>query len=373
VPQRLALGPRRDTPGYTVMLRSGDLRVSVPAGGRSAVVVGAPRKTNVLVVSGSSSIRASDERVTVANTDGEVSMGVGSDPLRALRAGMLREIDGGAGTQRALAESPASLEGTRLAFAFGTDAGVGALSWPASAGTNGYRVEFRDEKGRLVASRETRATTLEAGAVHLSPGKYSARVVGLDPSGLEGAHPVERPVRVVGVKLPERAFVDPDGAVHFPTGRSLALSRADGVEVTYGSGNYFVPAPQSLELMRAEPRLVRFRLAGDASESRLWLVPHVVRARVEFGPAVPTWPHDSLEIRVHVDDPKSASDPYETEVHPKVLLGVDPVAVDFVREGNVLRGVLPPQAGSGPWVVRVEVQDQIGTELGRDFIEVARR
>jgi hypothetical protein len=345
----------------------------VPAGGRSAVVVGAPRKTNVLVVSGSMSVRASDERVTVANTDGEVSMGVGSDPLRALRAGMLREVDGGAGVPRALAESPTSFEGAPLAFAFGADAGVGALSWPASAGTNGYRVEFRDEKGRLVASRETHATTLEAGAVHLSPGKYSARVVGLDPSGLDGAHPVERTMRVVGVTVPERGFVDADGALHFPAGRSVALSRADGVEVTYGSGNYFVQAPKSLELTRGEPRLVRFRVAGDASESSLWLLPHVVRARVEFGPATPTWPHDSLEIRVHVDDPKGASGPNGVEVHPKVLLGVDPVAVDFVRDGNVLRGVLPPQAGNGPWVVRVEVQDQTGTELGRDFIEVARR
>ena len=58
VPQKLALGPRHNTPGYTVLLRSGDVRVSVPRDGRSAVVVAAPRKTNVLVISGSASIRA---------------------------------------------------------------------------------------------------------------------------------------------------------------------------------------------------------------------------------------------------------------------------------------------------------------------------
>jgi hypothetical protein len=99
-----------------------------------------------------------------------------------------------------------------------------------------------------------------------------------------------------------------------------------------------------------------------------------VRAKVVFGPKVPVWPHDPLEIRVQVEESngsESAAD--AVEVRTRVLLGVEPVEVSFVRDGNVLRGVLPPQSGAGPWVVRVEVQDQSGSELGRDFIEVARR
>src|SRR5262245_21394588 len=130
-PQKLALGPRRDTPGYTVMLRSGDLRVTVPAGGRSAVVVGAPRKTNVLVISGAMSVKASAERVAVANSDGETSIGRGTDPLRPLAAGMMREIDGGAGALRPLAVSPSSVDAPGVAFAFEGDATLGPLSWAA--------------------------------------------------------------------------------------------------------------------------------------------------------------------------------------------------------------------------------------------------
>jgi hypothetical protein len=372
-PQKLALGPRKDTPGYTVLLRSGDLRVSVPTGGRSAVVVAAPRKTNVLVVSGSMSMTASNDRVAVANGAGETSIGVGSDSLRALAVGMMRQIDSGAGVVRPLADSPSSLDTTALAFAFGGDATLGAMSWSLANGATAYRVEIRNEKGRVVGTRETREASIGEGAFRLPPGKYVARVAGIDPSGLEAAKPVERPVRVVGVTVPEQGFVDADGAVYFPPGRLLALTNTDGVEATYGGGDYFVAAPNKLELLRAEPRLVRFRLPGNPSEAKLWLVPRQVRARVEFGPAVPTWPRDSLEIRVRVEEANPSASAAPVDVRPRVLLGVDPVNVSFVRNGNVLRGVLPPQAGKGPWVVRVEVSDQSGAELGRDFIEVARR
>ena len=373
VPQRLALGPRQDTPGYTVVLRSGSLRVTVPGDRRSAIVIAAPRKTSVLVTAGSASVMATNERVAVANSEGETSTGVGSDPLRPLPVGMVREVDAGAGAVRPLAESPSSVEAPSVAFSFGSDASLGALSWPATGGSTAYRVEIRNAKGRRVGHRETRDARIEAGAFRLPPGHYVARIAGIDPSGLEASHPVERPIRVVGVNVPDRGFVDAEGAVHFPPGGSLLLSNIEDVEMTYGGGTYFVAAPPALELLRAEPRLVRFRAPGTTSEAKLWLLPRHVRAHVEFGPAVPTWPKDALEIRVRVEDPSASAGVEPIEVHPRVLLGVDPVAVSFVRQGNVLRGVLPPQSGKGPWVVRVEVEDKAGTALGRDFVEVSRR
>lgn len=372
-PQKLQLGPKQDTPGYTVMLRSGSLRVQVPRDGRSAVVVAAPRKTNVLVTGGSASIVAAEDRVAVANTDGETLLGLGSEPLRPLQAGMLREVDLGAGSLRPLAESPSAFEAPPVAFAYTGDATLGAFKWPAAANVKGYRVEVRDEKGRLVGSRVTKDPGVGAGAFRLAPGKYTARLAGIDPSGLEGARPIERAVRVLGVGIPERAFVDGDGAIHFQAGQSVALAHAEGVEVTYGGGSYFIPAPQTLELMRAEPRLIRFRVAGSTSESKLWLLPREFRAHVSFGPAVPSWPKDALEIVVRVEEANGGSAAAPVDVRPRVMLGVEQVNVAFVREGNLLRGVLPPQSGRGPWVVRVEVEDQAGTALGRDFIEVAKR
>jgi hypothetical protein len=247
------------------------------------------------------------------------------------------------------------------------------MTWPQANGASRYRVEIRNDKGRVVRTRETGESGLAAGAFRLPPGNYVARVATIDPSGLEAAKPAERPLRVVGVTVPERGFVDVDGAVHLPTGDSLSLTNTDGVEMTYGGGDYFVAAPRSLDLVQPEPRLVRFRLPGNPSEARLWLVPRQVRARVEFGPKVPTWPRDSLEIRVRVEEASASASAPPIDVRARVMLGVEPVNVAFVREGNVLRGVLPPQVGKGPWVVRVEVNDPSGAELGRDFIEVARR
>jgi hypothetical protein len=58
---------------------------------------------------------------------------------------------------------------------------------------------------------------------------------------------------------------------------------------------------------------------------------------------------------------------------PRVTLGVDALDVQFRQRGRVLHGRVPPQPGAGPWVVRVDVADQFGLPLGRDFVEVIRR
>jgi hypothetical protein len=46
--------------------------------------------------------------------------------------------------------------------------------------------------------------------------------------------------------------------------------------------------------------------------------------------------------------------------------------VAFTREGNRLIGTVLPTANPGPWVLRVEVKDQFGALLGRDFLEIAK-
>ena len=53
-------------------------------------------------------------------------------------------------------------------------------------------------------------------------------------------------------------------------------------------------------------------------------------------------------------------------------LGIEPIEVSFTRDGNRLVGTVPPTAVPGPWVLRVEVKDQFGALLGRDFLEIAK-
>jgi hypothetical protein len=55
-----------------------------------------------------------------------------------------------------------------------------------------------------------------------------------------------------------------------------------------------------------------------------------------------------------------------------VLLGIDELAVSWRQQGTSFITEVPPQGGEGPWIVRVEVEDQYGHLLGRDFVEISR-
>ena len=52
-------------------------------------------------------------------------------------------------------------------------------------------------------------------------------------------------------------------------------------------------------------------------------------------------------------------------------VNVTPVKVEWKREHNLLSAVIPPSLEAGPWVVRVEINDDTGAIAGRDFLEVA--
>jgi hypothetical protein len=197
------------------------------------------------------------------------------------------------------------------------------------------------------------------------------RVTAVDATGVESVRPLERAVRVVQVTLPEGGYRDSTGAVRFPRGTKLGLTHAEGVEMAYGSARDYVAAPSELELLRAEPRLVRLRASADEPDAKLLLLPRNARAEVEFGSRAPRWPGHSLPIRVRLKEAGGGDVPSWIEARPRVTVGVEPVDVAFTRDGAWLTGALAPQPGPGPWVVRVEVADQHGFELGRDFVEIS--
>jgi hypothetical protein len=366
VPQKLDLGTRRPVPSYTVVLKSGLLRAHVPAGGSTAVVVSAPRKTSVIVASGEASVVAGAQ-VAVANSHGKTSVGVVGQPFHAVESGTV-EVEGL--PKRPLLSSPALVVKPSILLSYGDSVSLGAFGWQPVPGARAYRVELRDDAtARIVARTETDATALPAGFSELAPGAYSLRLSAVDSVGLESARPVLLPVRVLLVKLPPGGFVDAAGVLRFPPGVTLDLGRVEGVEMGYGYEGPFGPAPPSLGLFRSQPSLVRFRAAGTDAVRDLWLAPREAKAKVEFGSRAPSWPGDSLEIEVRVEGAGESIEWLEPKT--RVTVGVEPVEVAFRRDGPSWRGVLPPRTGQGPWVVRVEVEDQHGIALGRDFIEVA--
>lgn len=365
-PQRLDLGTRRRVPTYTVMLRSGRIRAVVPEGATSAVIVSAPRKTSVFVVSGEASVVAGTD-VAVANVQGTISVGTGGGGFKELPPGTVEVVGGG---RHQLLGSPPALVGPSVVLAHDAQVELGSFELGPVSGATAYRVELRDKKtARLIARAETQTPSIPAGLARLGAGAYSLRATAVDATGFESTLPLERPLHVVRLGLPAGAFVDATGVVHFAPGSRLGLERTEGVEMRFGTTGDFAAAPTSLELLRSEPRVVAFRVgAGPASE--LWLVPRKLRAAIEFGSRAPRWPGAPLEISVRIED--SSPDPTAVaDIVPSVSVGVEPVDVAFKAEGGWLRGVLPARSGTGPWVVRVEVKDQRGRELGRDFVEVA--
>jgi hypothetical protein len=371
VPQPVVLGGGKTVPGYTVLVRSGLVKARVPSTGKSAVVFSAPRKTAVLITSGETSLVAG-EHLAVANAEGDASVGSAGEPFRAIQPGTLEVLDDDANLRRTLVSSPPGLRGAFVVVAHADEAPLGEIAWDRVENADGYRAEIRDlGTSRVLRRIDVREPRIAAGSATLAPGKYTLNVVSVDRTGIESSRPVEQALRVIGVTLPAGGYIDASGAVRFPAQTSLPLSNVDGVEMTYGSAQYFMPAPQALELFSGEPRLVRFRVAGSAVDSTLWLVPRDARARIEFGPKAPRWPDAPLQIRIRIEDARGQAAPDFIEARPRVLVGVDRANVEFSRHGEWLHGTLPSRGGKGPWVVRVEVADQNGIALGREFVEIA--
>jgi hypothetical protein len=281
-------------------------------------------------------------------------------------------VDGGS-RRRALLAAPAGLRGDLVLVSPGASAALGELAWDGVPGAAGYRLELREatsDRLRLVTSSVVPA--LPAGAAELAPGSYRLRVVSLDGAGIESGTPLERPLEVVGFGLPAGGYIDENGALRIPAGSRVTLPRTEGLELAEGLGMRFEKAPGAIELRGHEPRLVRLRAQGSGNGRELWLLPRRARAHVQFAPQAPLWPAQPLEIRVRVEDENGVAAPW-IQARPKVRVGADPVEVAFSSDVALLKGTLPARAGAGPWVVRVEVSDQHGADLGRDFIEVAAR
>lgn len=366
VPQELDLGPRRQVKSYTVVLTSGVVRLSVPASGETAVLVSAPHKTSVIVGSGEASVSAG-QRVAVANAEGTTSVAFEGSRFHVLAPG---HVETPGMPKHPLPGSPALAPTPSVLFSYGDAAPLQALSWDAVPGAHGYRVDVRDASSRTVAHTETEATSLPAGFALLDPGAYSIRLAAVDATGFESAHPVTRPVSVLGMSLPVGVSLDPSGVVRYsPGGAAVAFEHADAVEMGFGNSDTFAPAPSALGLFRTQPFVVRFRAPGEGAAQELWFSPRTTHATIAFGPRTPSWPGKALEIDVRVEGASAASEWAEAE--PSVTVGVEPVAVKFTRDGARMHGVLPAPRGKGPWVVRVEVKDKLGVSLGRDFVEVA--
>jgi hypothetical protein len=375
--QPLILGGGRRVAGYTVIVRSGVVDVEIADGNprSSAVILSLPRKLNAIVQSGAARAVAASGTSAVAVGSGQTIAAVGADRYRPLSPGSVLEASGRESRVRPTIEPPKRLRGGGIWLVAPGSGVPRELAWDAVEGASGYRIELaKKDQPEPIFRFEAVATTASAQIGTLAAGEYELRMFALDALGLSSEAFME-PVRVVAAHVPGGGYVDGNDIVRLGKLQKLGLSGTEGIEMTYGdNGRYFRAREGSaVGLYRNQLTRVHLRFPGTREITSIKLAPRSVRAEVEVGPKTVTWPTQPVEIRIELVDPTGAPLPEWLEMIPRVTLGLKEIDVQFRQQGRVLHARVPPQPGAGPWVVRVDVADQFGLPLGRDFVEVIRK
>jgi len=170
--------------------------------------------------------------------------------------------------------------------------------------------------------------------------------------------------------MPDGGTVDHAAAtVIAPQGTSVRLADPAHLEMAVDD-HKFRPAASELRVDET-PHLVRLRAEGDyGRETRLHVEPRALKADIRIGPAWARWPDDAIEMSIAIQDPSGRFDLASVQPKIEVLLGIEPIDVEWKREGSRLTARLAPRVATRPEVLRVIVHDQGGVLLGRNFLEI---
>lgn len=369
-PQGLMLDPPRRTPTYTIVLMQGVVHADA-GDGKSAILVSAGGKLNAIVKRGSMAFAARARHAAVASLGGDVLTATGG-AYSALKPSHAVDLGPGqAATTRELLAAPQPQLEERVAFAARGHAHLQQLRWPALANAARYEVELRG--GNLTRPLRRSGTEPQLGAPlgPLSPGRYEVTVRGVEASGLPGHGSAPLPFTVVGATLPEGAWADDDGTLHLGEGQVVEFSPVTGLDLEMGRDGRFSRTDGKVTWRGSDELSVFFRQRGSLSVARAKLAPRGLRAEIRFAPRNPKWPRDPVKVwvRMQAESPRALSG-VEPEIQAE--LGIQPLEVEpeLTSDGYLLS--VPPQPGRGPWVLRIAVRDQWGSELGRNFVEISR-
>jgi hypothetical protein len=321
---------------------------------------------------GRSTIIASEQGVAVAALTGtEISGGIG-DKWRPVRVGTALAV----GREHPAGETRALLAQPTLAVQHGLNLSLGAptatvLSWSSIPNAQVYKVTLTSDADSGQTRAETfdlRQTTFALPA--LAPGHYTAIVSAADAWQLTSAESNPVSVRVVGVELPDGAYLH-EGIPHVGIMQSVRLSHTDGLEMAYGSGTVFGPAPESVHLSSARALSMRLREVGTTEEVALRLEPRSVASSIVFVPSRAQWPGKPINVNVNLSGPDGTPLPDTINVNLITSINSEAIDVQWDRVGNTWSARIEQPPMAGPWVLRVTASDQSGQLLARNFIEIA--
>jgi hypothetical protein len=369
--QELQLAPGSKTTTYSFSLVRGRVDVTVPAKPKSAILCSIG-KVSAVVSAGSAGLLLQGDQATVAAVEGDVRT-LASEHWQTLAPATLARFSGDRGTApEPTAAAPRFSAGQRLWFSPGDPVAISGLDFGKVDAADHYELRLRAADGSGEQQRAVRGgTRLDDPFAPVLPGAYEVAVRSVDSQGIAGRWSKTESLRVVGVTLPPGGYTA-SGDIFIGKGQEVHFSNTDGLEMTYEGAGRYVPASQTVSLYRGETTLVSFRVPGSVFPTSARLRPRGLYAHVALGPRRAVWPTDAVQIAVELRSKDGEGVPDWVQLKPEVKLGIEPVEVAFTRDGNRLIGTVPPSENPGPWVLRVEVKDQFGALLGRDFLEIAK-
>lgn len=368
----LATTGSEKTPVQMVKLSAGRVSIAIPESKsrvpRTAVLVQAQRKVSAIAKGGESLVITASDRVTVAAVKGEMLAALGND-WKPLSSGLVRSFGGGVTTEQPVPAAPALRVDNPMLMALGGTASTQLRAAPDKKVASRNLVLYRVEGNNRAKLKQMEWSDDTQQLPALMPGRYEVQARAVDHFGVEGPASAPVTVRVIGAQLPDGARLAGDTILLGRAGR-VKLIGAEGLESSYGRASMFVPAPKDIGLARGESTLIRLRVPGTKEELGIKLEPRSLRANVEIGPKTARWPGEALQVQVKLFDHRGrpVTDPLKTK--PRVFVNVEEVEATWTHSGNTYSAKVPPSTGAGPWVVRVEVSDDFGDQVGRDFIEL---
>lgn len=360
--------------GQVVQLVRGQADVTVASSKStpSAVLLRGPAQLSAIAKAGSVTVRPGGDFLVVANVGGEALAASGND-WNEVPVGKVRLISKAdpKGAVRDLLHAPEPKPSNRFMVTVGA-AAVAPLevSWSAMPNVANYEVVVRRDGGGEVARRQLGANTTSTTFPELGTGSFTARVRAMDTDEITTAWSAPVGLTSVGLALPDGALVTASGVIQLAPNHKVRLLGFEGMEIAVGA-TWTSTLPDQLGLLNGRPQTLRLRRKGETTEHGIRFEPRSAIAIVELSPKNVRWPGPDVTIRITLADKSGGPRPVGITMVPRVLLDVTPIEATWSEKDGALEATVAARDTGKPHVLRVEVADQFGVDLGRGFVEVA--
>lgn len=351
----------------TVEVDGGRVDAYLPFGTvKRGILLQAPDKILGISTDGHMVMKVDAQTVVIGALSGDVLIGQDSK-FKPLPEGKIRVISRMSGVAKDFVIPAAPVVKNKAGLSVALTGSVRVGLEVATAGPT--IVGVVDELGaEVVAPRRYEAgVPIEVEVPHA--GVYYAVARSIGEGGIEGPLSSPTKIQVLGLAAGQRAPVN--GVFLVGSEERVRLAGTEGLEVRYGNSPTYLPASNSVGLSQSQKTLVEFRNPEDTEQRvLLTLAPRFQRKEIELGPKEARWPGDPVKMRIGMWDGAGNLIRPGDGVDVRVTVNSGDVPVSWKPTSGGYVAQIPRQQGEGPWVVRVNVKDEKGHTIARDFLEV---